>query len=793
MPLRSIKRRPGELPGEDTGFVGRDSELDLLGRMLRIARLVTVTGQAGVGKTRITLRAAAAAGPEFADGVCFVELAGLRDGDLVANLVAAALGLPEQDARANADAIADYLSARELLLVLDTCEHLIGECGALAGFLLREAPGLKILTTTRQPLDLPEEHVYRLPPLPVPRPGGPAVAAGSAVELFAARAATALPGFVVTPDSSDDVIRLCQRLDGIPLAIELAAVQLRTTPLKALTSQLNHRFLLLAGGRRPAGPHQQTLRTATQWSYDLCTPAERLLWARLSVFAGSFSISAAEEVCGSDRLHQPDVLPALIGLVDKSVVLRSGGDEPRYRLLDTIREFGSELLAEASGVTAARERHIGYFQRLAADFGRRDKDASQLARFREMRSEHPNIRAALGYALGLPGHERRAARLATDLRPYWEISGLLREGSHWQTKILARLPEPSPERARLRLTRGVLATFQGELLEAITDLDAAAVLAQEADDAEACALAWTYLCLAFAFCGRQEEAAAAGAVAQERLEAIGHVSGLVSLDIHLGYHYLLSGAPDRALERCAQGLDRLGPGGGSDGGPGGGSDDGGSDGGERWARGYLLVITALARFLRGQTQESAAAARESLRMKHELGDIVGTAYCLEMLAIAAAGLRRWERAAWLIGTADALWERTGKRLGGNAFIEGLHQQAADAARQGVGPPRYDELIRAGANHELDAAVSRAISDADKLRPPARRGRGPGPGRGPLTSREREIAMLAGEGLTSGQIARRLNISVRTVDTHLARVYPKLGISTRVQLAHWAGTQASDRS
>lgn len=454
---------------------------------------------------------------------------------------------------------------------------MISECGALVGFLLREAPGVKVLTTSRQPLDLPEEHVFRVPPLPVPMPGSTASAPGSAVELFAKRAAAAVPGFAVTPASRGDVIRLCQRLDGIPLAIELAAVQLRTTPLKALTGRLDHRFLLLTGGRRVALPHQQTLRAATQWSYDLCTPAEQLLWARLSVFAGSFSIRAAEEVCAADSLDHADILPALIGLVDKSVVLRAGANDPRYRLLDTIHEFGAELLAGSGAEAAARERHIAYFLRLAAEFGRHDKDTDQLPRFREIHREHPNIRAALGYALGLQGNERLAARLATDLRPYWEISGLLREGGHWQTKILARLPGPSAERAWLLLTRGVLATFQGELAEAIADLEASTVMAREHGDALACALGHTYLCLAFTFSGRYREAAAAGAIAEQRLHAIDHVSGLVSLDIHLGYQHLLGGEPDRAIERCAQGLDRLG------------------DSGERWARGYLQVITALAR------------------------------------------------------------------------------------------------------------------------------------------------------------------------------------------------------
>jgi predicted ATPase/DNA-binding CsgD family transcriptional regulator len=757
-----VQRYPSELPREATGFVGRGRELDALAGLLEAVRLVTVTGTAGVGKTRVALRAAALVGEGFADGVCYAELGGLRDLELVPHAVAASLGLPGQDARSGTDAVVGYLSERNVLLVLDTCEHVIGGCVPLIGALLHEAPGVTVLAASRQPLDMPGEHVFPLPPLPIPEPGE--AGGDDAVELFAQRAAAAVPGFTVSDANRCDVIGLCRRLDGIPLAIELAAVQLRTTSLRALSGRLEHRFLLLTGGRRVALPHQQTLRTATQWSYDLCSPAERLLWARLSVFAGSFGISAAQDVCAGGAMDRAEILPALIGLVDKSVVLRPDEDEPRYRLLDTIREFGAERLADAGEQGAVRDRHVAYFIGLADDFGAHDKDGDQLARFRELRGEHQNFRAALGYALGppgTPGDERLAARLASALRPYWEISGLLREGRHWMDKILPRFPGPSAERAGLLLTRGVLAIFQGELPAAVADLDASTELSAAGGDALACALGHTYRCLAFVFSGRHAEAAAAGAAAEERLRAVGHLSGLVSLDIHLGYLHLLSREPDLAIERCAQGLRRL-------------------DGGERWARSYLLVITALALFLRGETEPSAVAALDSLRMKHEVGDLTGMAYCLETLAMLAAGQGRFARTAWLLGAADTLWERTGKRLGGTAAIEGLHQWAESTARDGLGGKRYERLFRDGAARERGEIVGLATSDTDRL-PPASRGH--------LTRREQEVAALAGDGLTSAQIAERLVISSRTVDTHIASIYAKLGISSRVQLVTWLAARA----
>ncbi len=714
MTLGLMRRYPGEPPRETSGFVGRRHELAVLGEMLEAARLVTVTGTAGVGKTRVALRAAADGGGRFADGACFAELGDLRDPDLVPHTVAACLGLPEHDTRSGTDAVVDYLGDRKLLLVLDTCEHVLGGCVPLIGALLREAPGVTVLATSRQPLNMPGEHLFPLPPLSVPRPGaaaGSADADGSdAVELFVQRAAAVKPGFTLSGASRGDVVRLCQRLDGIPLAIELAAVQLRTTSLQALSGRLGRRFPELGGGEPAALPHQQTLRTAIRWSYDLCSPAEQLLWTRLSVFAGPFTIPAAQHVCAAGPLDHPDVLTVLLGLVDKSVVLLQGSQEdekPRYRLLDTIREYGAERLAESGEQAAARNRHTAYFLGLAEDFAHHDKDADQLERFRALRAEHPDLRAALGYALGPPEQTadvRLAARLASALRPYWEISGLLREGRHWTDKILAQLPAPAGGREQLLLARGVLGIFQGELGEAVTDLEASIATAREHGSEPVCALGYTYLCLARVFSGRYPEAALAGAAAEERLEAAGQRSGLVSLDIHLGYLHLLSGQPDQAIDRCAQGLRRL-------------------DGGERWARSYLKVITALALFLQGDLEASAAAARESLKLKDEVGDITGIAYCLEMLAFLASAQQQHERTAWLLGAAGPLWERTGKRFGGEAALENLHQQAESKARDALGRQAYERRFRDGAARELRLTVDLATRDPGQ-RAAGRPGAGP---------------------------------------------------------------------
>jgi predicted ATPase/DNA-binding CsgD family transcriptional regulator len=758
----STQRRPGDLPAEVSGFVGRRDELARLGRQLRSARLVTVTGPGGVGKTRVALRAAARLAGEFSDGVCLAELAGLRDPELLPHTIATALGLPEQDARTQLAAILAYLRDRRLLLILDTCEHLVDACAALAGTVARETSGVVVLATSRQPLDVPGEHTCVIPPLPVPEPGSCDPGGGDAVELFAQRAAAVVPGFAVTAANRADVTRLCRRLDGIPLAIELATVRLRAVPLEQLASRLEDRFALLTGSRRAALPHHQTLRTATEWSYDLCSAAERLLWARLSVFAGSFDIPAAEEVCEGGPLARGDILQTLIGLIDKSVVLHAGDQGARYRLLDTIREFGAERLAATGEESRFRSRHIARFAARADEFARHSKDDDQLRRFTELRREHANIRAAIEYALAPGGPEHQAARLAAGLRAYWEISGALREGRHWLARILDRFPGPSPERAWLLMTRGVLATLQGELGDAIADLQESIPMAQEQGEELACALGYAYLNLALTFAGQYAEAARAGVVADERLHALDDFSGLASLDIHMAYLYLLTGRLEESIDRCAQGLRRLGPG-----------------GGEQWVRSYLLVITGLALFLQGKPEDSGAASRASLEMKVRLGDVVGTAYCLEMLAWLAAGQQGYERAAWLLGAADSLWDRAGTRLGGNAILEEFRQQADRAARGALGADRYAVLREDAGRRPLPEVVTVAVGDAGQFSLPGRGDRARS-----LTRREHEIAARVAEGMSNREIAERLVISKRTVDAHVEHILAKLGVSSRVQIANW---------
>jgi predicted ATPase len=379
-------RRPGTLPPQTSEFVGRTAELAQTRELLRDSRLVTITGPGGVGKTRLAVQAASGVAEAYRDGAHLIELSTTRDPESLVQALAAGLALADHPGTepstgsgtessteshtgsgTELDTVLGYLRERELLLILDTCEPVIDACAALTDIVLREAPGVTILATSRQPLDTAGEAVQRLRPLPVPAAGSPGAGRADAVELFALRAAAAVPGFTVTPKNLGDVITVCRRLDGIPLAIELATVRLSALPLHEMAARLGDRLRSLTGERRSGTPRHRTLRAAIEWSYALCTPAEQALWARLSVFADGFDLRAAEAVCSGGELAGEETVSAVISLVDKSLLAAGTTPDadpaaagqpqaPTFRMLDTIREFGAERLRRADTRTLASPR-----------------------------------------------------------------------------------------------------------------------------------------------------------------------------------------------------------------------------------------------------------------------------------------------------------------------------------------------------------------------------------------------------------------------------------------------------
>jgi predicted ATPase len=704
----------GRAPQDEvTDFVGRQNELAQIAAMLERSRLVTVVGPGGVGKTRLSLVAAARAAGNYPDGVWIVEQSGLRDPLLLPNTVASVLGLPEQDARSALDAVLEYLRDKRLLLILDTCEHLLDACADLIQAILPEAPGVTVLATSRQPLDTLGEQNFAVQPLPVPDSDTAELDRGDAVELFALRASAAVPDFTVSAVNAADVIGLCRRLDGIPLAIELAAVQLRSLELDELNKRLDHRFAVLTGGRPGALERHQTLHTAIEWSYGLCSVSERRLWMRLSVFAGTFSLAAAEEVCAEVEPERGDVVNALIELVDKSVVLREGS---RYRMLDTLREFGADRLAESGEEAACRARHVGRYLAKARYFGDHFADDDQMDRYHELRETHSNVRAALEYALGDPAVSavpagvsggsgipeaaavaggsvsgvagglareldaasgsadrwRTGLEMACALYGYWQISGLLGEGGYWLTKALERFPEAGRERALALVNRGFVRSFHGDIEGALADCQEGTEIGLAIGDERIVARGYQHMHLTLTFLGRHDEALKVGAEARSRLQACKDRAGEVIFMGQQGHLHHLAGRPHESVATCEEGLAMLGPG-----------------DGEQWLRSYLYLIYGLALYqMPGREAACEEVVRQGLLGKSKLGDIVGMAYALDILGWVSLKVGLPERAAWLLGTAEPLWGRCGAPFSGTAIMEQFHLDAERDAAAAMGPDRY---------------------------------------------------------------------------------------------------------
>jgi predicted ATPase len=469
-------RVPAHLPAEPNTFIGRDRELRELGRLVRATRMLTLCGPGGIGKTRLALRllATAAASPdgEFPDGVFFVELGDLRETSLVPSRVAAALGVSEEPGRPLADTVADVLGPRRLLLALDTCEHLLGACARLAAQLLATAPGLRLVATSREPLRLPAETIWPVPPLSLTATAPAPAGASEAVRLFADRAAASRPGFAVDPGNAEAVESICHALDGLPLAIELAAARVRVLPAEQIRDRLSgqlpgDRSGLLTMGDRSAAPRQRTLHATIEWSYELLTDAERTLFGRLSVFTG-WSAEMAEQVCAGDDVPGRDVAGLTAALAAKSLVAREppGPGEARFRMLGTIREYAAARLAETGETGTFQAALRDYVVRTAErhlEIGMAPDTVPWPARVdcsRRYDIDAGNVSQALAWCLAQADPES-GLRICVAVGPRWVVWGAFTEGGEWLDRFLALDSSALPARVSggALVTRAQLTAF----------------------------------------------------------------------------------------------------------------------------------------------------------------------------------------------------------------------------------------------------------------------------------------------------------------------------------------------
>lgn len=488
-PLVSLDALPNNLPAQLTTFIGREDEIDAIKNNLKTARLVTLTGSGGVGKTRLALQVAADLLDDFPGGVWLVELAALQDPDLVAEAVAVAAGLrqdqsadPGEQAAARParviDALADHLKSRTVLLILDNCEHLIESTSAIADTLLRSCPELRILASSREPLGVGGESIWVVPPLELPEseeaiPGE--IAEFEGIRLFVDRASLARPGFGLDPANAASVVRICRALDGIPLALELAAALIKVLTPEQIEVRLSDRFGLLTGGSRTALPRYQTLRAAIDWSHDLLTGEEGTLFRRLAVFSGGFSLEAVEAVCFGEDC---DALTTLSNLVAKSLIQTDQVEGSiRYSMLETLRQYGEEKLTEAGEDRQYRAHQRDWVLDLAEQIAPRLVGPEQSRWLEILETEHDNLRSALRFSLVT--EPQMALRMAGRIWLFWGVRGYLEEGRGWLEAALSECPDPTPDRARALVAAGVLARYQGDFTAARAHLEQALGLATD--------------------------------------------------------------------------------------------------------------------------------------------------------------------------------------------------------------------------------------------------------------------------------------------------------------------------
>ncbi|MFJ2899074.1 ATP-binding protein [Streptomyces sp. NPDC087218] len=759
--------------GELTSLIGRRTETARITELLSGARLVTLTGVGGVGKTRLALRVASDVAGSFPDGVHVAELADLRDPELLATSVLGVLdvarpGLPGADATA---ALVDRLGERRVLLVLDNCEHLVDACARLADTLLRGAPGLRVLATSRQPLGIAGEQVFPVEPLPVPEAGDVAgagrrmraLSGNPAVALFVERAAAVLPGFAMTEADTAiavAVAELVRRLDGLPFAIELAAARVRSLTPREILERLTDRFALLTGGSRVAADRQRTLRALIDWSHELCTERERLLWARASVFRGGFDLDGLERVCADAGLPAAALLDTLDALVARSIVnCRQENGRSLYHMLETVREYGHERLVASGSLDVLRARHRDHYAELTARAGQEWFGARQVDWFTRLRLDHPNLRAALEFCLERPGQARAGLALAVSPRHYWLTAGLLSEGRRWLSLLLAAdRAHGGPDtdvRVRALVTDMYLGILQGapeaEVRSALAACEEAARAGGHRRE-----MAWVWHHHGILAVWREDFADAVGLFARACDEF--RVQGCLDAAFECRVKFAISHAYGGDVEEAAEACDEV--------------EEVARARGESWLRGMALLARALLARRADAPAEAIGHARAAIGLLRPFEDWWDVAMCVEVIAWSTRDAPR--RAARLLGVLHLLWEALGGRLGSAPFMRGQHLRFEAEVRKALPGAVFEREFRRGARATVDEAMAYVLED------PA--------GTPGLTRRESQVAELVAAGLTNKDIAVRLTIAQRTAENHVERILGKLGLTSRTQLAVWTYEQ-----
>ena len=814
---------PDNLPIPLSTFIGREREIVEVRKLLSRHRLVTLTGPGGSGKTRLALKIAGEQLNEFEHGVWFIELASLFDSFLISQAVASTLKLHEQSGRSSTDILADHLSARQTLLVLDNCEQLIAACARFADTFLQRCPDLKILATSREVLGITGEVAWTVPPLSLPsqqpwtNPASGQEAVHyyeefESVQLFVDRAQAVYQAFRLTAENGPWVAEICRRLDGMPLAIELAAARVRDLPIQQIAQRLDERFRFLTAGSRTAPPRQQTLLSTLDWSYALLREKDQQVLQRLSVFVGSVTLQAAEVVCAREGVEPAEVIDALFRLVSKSLVMSDKPEsgeasfQPRYRLLETIRQYALEKLAESGEMAEAKNRHLNYFIQWTEMAEPQLGGSGQLSWVELYEAEHDNLRAALEWCNADDKRVEAGLRLVAASARFWRLRGYLSEGRAHISAVLSHVRAEEKTEAHARAlywsaslaymqsdypaTRlfgaqslalwcelkpanklgladmldilGELATEEGDYATAPVRFEEALDIYRELEDPRGIGdmlmqLAWAYMRM-----GTYDKVAPLMEEALGLFREIGHASLIGFTLAGLGELAIRQEQYERATHLLEQSLAIR------------------RQHGYKWAIGASLGSLGWVALRRQDFKRMKTLLDESLAIRVEIGDKGGIAWCLEKLAEAKHEQAQFQTATKIFGHAEALRAPIGSVI--DPADQPEYARIISDLRSALGEEAFAALWAEGAamplKEVIDCALSELESTADSTGVAKEKFGG-------LTPREREVAALIAQGKSNREIAEAMTVGIKTVETYVTRILNKLGFNSRVQIATWA--------
>ena len=736
-------------------------------------RLVTLTGAGGSGKTRLALRAAGELAGGFKHGLWFVDLASLREASLVSDKIASTLGVHKRPKEDALDSLAGYLEKRQLLLILDNCEHLVAACAEITELLLQKSPELHILTTSRELLGISSEVTWVVPPLSLPdkesirksanqRIVSKKVQTSESVQLFIERAASKDPDFALTGDNVDLVAEICRRLDGMPLAIELAAAQVRNLSAQEIAQRLDQRFQFLKGGSRNAPRRQRTLMAAIDWSYTLLTEKEQIMLQRLSIFAGGATLKAAEIICTGGKIETADVLETISHLVDKSLLTanRREHSETRYRLLESIREYSLEKLTGSQNKPELLDKHLEYYVQFAEQGDRKIKGAEQAVWLEKLEIEHDNLRAALLWAAERNNFEAGLS-LAVNLTYFWFVRGHIREGAGWLEKFLDPIQDVSSALvARGLIYLGIMHRMSNKDDDKSTMLyEKSLRLFRQLNDRSGIALVLNMLGVVAL---QNNEPIKAERLLNESLalhKELGDPWGIAFTMQNFPPLALLNGDLKKAREYAEEEVYWFE-----------------QAGDQRGIARSLGDFADIAR-LQGDYSRAATLYTKSLSQVFQLGDRVSVIGLLENLVDLAANQRKYKRGALLLGGAQALREDLGMPYRGNEYED--YHQAVTAIRKNLSESNFNQALSKGRGMSLQEIVDYATQGTNL---PAMKSGSTAEEEiwFQLTARERDVMRLLAQGLSNLEISQNLFLSEKTVRNYISNLYRKLNITNRVE-------------